>query len=127
MKFLLFFVSLTAATNAATTLNNTFTVSTAILDLHPAIPSSGPVTGTYQPDARNVDPASALDTSPRSAFLGSFAGLDPNGDWTFFIADTSPGGTAVLQSWNLTITGVPEPTPGVLLVGSTLLLLTRRR
>ena len=99
----------------------------AILDLHTAIPSSGPVTGTYQPDARNVDPASALDTSPRSAFLGSFVGLDPNGDWTLFIADTSPGGTAVLQSWNLTITGVPEPTTGVLLVGSTLLLLTRRR
>lgn len=107
-------------------LNVLFT-DTATLDLHTTIPGSGPVTGIYQPDARNVDPASALDTSPRSAFLNSFAGLDANGDWTFFIADISPGGTAVLQSWNLTITGIPEPTTGVLLVGSALLLLKRRR
>lgn len=99
----------------------------ASLDLHTAIPASGPVSGSYQPDARNVDPASALDTSPRSAYLGTFGGLDPNGDWTLFVADLSPGGSAVLQSWTLTVTGVPEPTSCMLLVVSGLFLLKRRR
>jgi subtilisin-like proprotein convertase family protein len=37
--------------------------------------------------------------------LSSFDGSDPNGDWTLFIADTSPVGIGTLESWSLDITG----------------------
>ena len=43
-------------------LNVLFT-DTATLDLHTAIPGSGPVNGIYQPDARNVDPARSNDAT----------------------------------------------------------------
>ena len=99
----------------------------ATADVHTSIPGNGLVTGDYQPDARNEDPLRVLDTSLRSAFLGSFTGLDPNGDWTLFVADISPGGTTVVENWTLTITGVPEPTSGLLVAYSALLLFIRRR
>ena len=70
---------------------------------------TAPLTGVWQPDGRHVDPADALDTSPRTAQLSSFVGLDPNGIWTLFVADVEPGGTARLDSWGLVITPVPEP------------------
>ncbi len=107
-------------------LNVVFT-DAATLDIHTSLPGSGPVTGMFQPDARNIDPANSLDTSPRSAFLGSFAGLDPNGDWTLFIADMSPGSTSVFQSWSLNITGVPEPSTVMLCAACAMFLLRRRR
>ena len=69
------------------------------------------LTGTWGSDGRNVNPGAALDTTPRTAFLDSFTGLDPNGDWTLFVADVSPLGTARLASWQLEVTGgsIPEP------------------
>jgi subtilisin-like proprotein convertase family protein len=68
------------------------------------------LTGTWQPDARNVNPATVLNTDPRSAFLSAFNGLDPNGGWTLFVADLSGGDQSLLVSWELDITAVPEPT-----------------
>jgi subtilisin-like proprotein convertase family protein len=68
------------------------------------------LTGTWQPDARNVNPATVLNTDPRSAFLSAFNGLDPNGGWTLFVADVSGGDQSTLVSWELDITAVPEPT-----------------
>jgi hypothetical protein len=32
----------------------------------------------WAPDGRNVNPLGSLDTDPRTAFLSSFNGLDPN-------------------------------------------------
>ncbi len=67
---------------------------------------------TYQPDARNVDPASAIDTSSRDLVnfgLGSFNNLDPNGTWTLFFADMATGDTSTVVDWGLSITAVPEP------------------
>jgi subtilisin-like proprotein convertase family protein len=96
-------------------------------DIHTAIPNSGLATGTYQPDARTADPLLVTDASPRSAFLSSFTGLDPNGTWTLFVADQSPGAESLLQSWTLNITAVPEPSAAVLGILSSALLLRRRR
>jgi hypothetical protein len=99
---------------------------TTLTDIHTAIANSGLATGTFQPDARTADPLLVTDTSPRSAYLSSFTGLDPNGTWTLFVADQSPGATSTLQSWTLTITAVPEPGT-VLLGGISMLLLLRRK
>src|SRR6185503_4737558 len=74
------------------------------------------LTGTWQPDARNVDPATVTDASTRSAFLSSFNALDPNGTWTLFIADLSSGDQSTLVEWGLDITAVPEPVTSALLV-----------
>ena len=88
----------------------------ALADIHAAISSDAgaPAVGTYQPDARAADPGVVIDESPRSRFLATFTGLDPNGLWTLFIADVSAGDTATLESWSLTITAVPEPSVAVL-------------
>lgn len=67
------------------------------------------LTGTYQPDARNVNPATVTDASSRGAFLNAFNGLDANGGWTLFVADVSGGDQSTLVSWELDITAVPEP------------------
>ena len=64
---------------------------------------------SWQPDARTLDPGMVTDASPRSAFLGSFTGVDPNGQWTLFIADLSAGDVGTLNSWALSFTAVPEP------------------
>jgi uncharacterized protein (TIGR03382 family) len=100
---------------------------TALSDIHTAMPNTGTVAATYQPDARTADPLFVTDTSPRSAFLSNFIGLDPNGNWTLFVADQSPGAESVLQSWSLNITAVPEPSAAALGLLSAALLLRRRR
>ncbi len=82
---------------------------TALADIHTGIPmGGGPVSGTWQPDGRTTDPLAVVNSDPRTALLSSFAGLDSNGDWTLFVADQSGGGVSTLESWTLTITGVPE-------------------
>ncbi len=70
---------------------------------------AAPLTGTWQPDGRTADPGTVLTSSPRITSLGSFAGLDPNGEWTLFLSDLSGGGLAQLESWSMEFTVVPEP------------------
>jgi subtilisin-like proprotein convertase family protein len=96
-------------------------------DIHTAIANSGLATGTYQPDARTADPLVVTDLSPRSAFLSSFIGLNPNGAWTLFVVDQGPGAVSTLQSWTLNITAVPEPSAVVFGLVSGALLLRRKR
>jgi subtilisin-like proprotein convertase family protein len=96
-------------------------------DIHTAMPTVGLATGTYQPDARTADPLLVTDLSPRSAFLASFTGLDPNGIWTLFVADQSSGAESILQSWTLNITAVPEPSTALLGMLSSALLVRRNR
>jgi len=68
-------------------------------------PIPGPLTGVWAPDARVADPTNVLDTDARSAFLGSFNGVDPNGEWVLFVADMAAGDIHTLDSWGLEITG----------------------
>ncbi len=100
----------------------------ATTDIHTGIPmSGGAVSGTWQPDGRNIDPLSVVASDPRTALLSSFNGLDANGNWTLFVADQSPGNVSTLQSWSLTVTGIPEPSAGLLAAMASLGLLCRRR
>ncbi|CAG1773063.1 hypothetical protein BAC2_03487 [uncultured bacterium] len=71
----------------------------------------------WRPDARDVDPATVLETDARSAFLSSFVGVDPNGEWTLFVADLSGGEVSQVTSWGLVI-AVPEPSHVLVLVAA---------
>lgn len=87
------------------------------IDIHTGLASSGFATGTYQPDARAVDPGLALDTSPRGSFLSNFNGLAANGPWTLFVSDHEAADQSTLVGWGLTIHGaVPEPSRTLLLM-----------
>jgi len=73
-------------------------------------PIAGPLTDSWAPDARVTSPTNVLDTDARSAFLGSFNGVDPNGEWVLFVADMEAGDIHFLDSWGLEITGETAPT-----------------
>ncbi len=112
--------------NPASGLQVTFEDSAAT-DIHLAPSVSGVLAGTLQPDGRTADPAVVTGTSPRTAMLNSFNGLPASGVWSLYIADVSAGGEAVVQSWGLQITGIPEPSAAFLLIGGSFLLARRRR
>jgi alpha-tubulin suppressor-like RCC1 family protein/subtilisin-like proprotein convertase family protein len=71
-----------------------------------SLPLTGPLTGTWGPDGRAVSPLTVTDADPRSTFLSSFQGLDPNGQWTLFVADVSGGDLQQLNSWSLEVNNV---------------------
>ncbi len=96
-------------------------------DLHVA---SGSLSGTFQPDGRDISPLSALDTSPRTDALADFISQPAAGNWRLFIADIASGSTATLTSWSISITGptsVPEPSASLLALGLAVPFLKRRR
>jgi subtilisin-like proprotein convertase family protein len=66
-------------------------------------PLPAALTGTWQPDARDTDPALTLDTDARTARLDSFQGLGADGLWTLFVADLDGGSEATLVRWGLNI------------------------
>ncbi|HEX4265007.1 MAG TPA: MBG domain-containing protein [Verrucomicrobiae bacterium] len=74
-------------------------------------PADGsPLTGTWQPDGRNVDPDLVTDASLRSTALTNFNGFNAAGDWTLYLVDTQSGGTNMVTEWGLDITGGAIPT-----------------
>lgn len=81
-----------------------------------ADPAGGTLTGLWQPDGRHDSLSSA-----RGAMLSSFNGLDPNGEWTLFVADLSSVGIGTLANWSLTIEGT-GPSYAIPDGGSTLAL-----
>jgi subtilisin-like proprotein convertase family protein len=99
----------------------------ALADIHlyqantPSYNVSGQLTGTWGADGRDVDPLSALDTTPRIATLAGFNGMNPNGDWTVYFQDASPGGISTLNAISVSITAVPEPKETVVGLGLALL------
>jgi subtilisin-like proprotein convertase family protein len=92
----------------------------------------GPLLGTWAPDGRAVDPDVVLDTTPRTALLGGFAGHSLGGNWTLFVADLSTGGQHRLDRWALEFelqpAAIPEPATGTaaMLTGLLALALWRR-
>ena len=83
-----------------------------------ALNASGQLTGSWQPDARAIDPlaaGSAFDSAARSTTLGVFNGMDPNGAWSLLVSDVSSGAEGMLVNWGLQITAVPEPANALLL------------
>lgn len=87
---------------------------------------SGQVTGTWASDGRAIDPQSAgtiFDSAATTANLSLFQNTDPNGTWTFFVADLSTGGgTANLNQIGLNIMSVPEPQTWAILGGGLAML-----
>ena len=77
----------------------------------------------WAPDGRNGSPLGILDTNPRTAFLSSFNGLDPNGDWTLFVADLGNGEVSTVANWGLAIEAASTHSVSVPDTGSSLLLL----
>jgi subtilisin-like proprotein convertase family protein len=89
-------------------LNVTFSDSASNGDIHnyqnvPGYAASIANGSAWQPDGRTASPFTAVDTDPRSAFLSSFDGQNPNGPWTLFVADLSLGAASTVESWGLTI------------------------
>jgi len=81
------------------------------------------VTGNWAADGRDVDPFVVVTGTPRTAGLGSFQGLNPNGVWTLYVEDAMSGGLAKLMGWGLEWTPVPEPTGyGCVAAGALLLV-----
>jgi subtilisin-like proprotein convertase family protein len=76
-------------------------------------PNGGSLTGQWQPDGRNIDPAVVSDSALRTSLLSGFNGLDPNGAWTLFVSDNSALSIGTLRSWGLTVTADIAPTVGV--------------
>jgi subtilisin-like proprotein convertase family protein len=98
-----------------------------VLNGDDSIPLAGILTGTWSPDARNVDPSVVLDSSLRTDFLSSFIGTSVNGTWSLFVTDLSTGGTQQLDGWGLEIVAVPEPSSLSLAVAGLLGLALWRR
>jgi subtilisin-like proprotein convertase family protein len=73
--------------------------------------SNGQLTGQWQPDGRGIDPGSAASAfdAPGSANFNSFLGANPNGNWTLFFADLSPGGNSTMNGFSVSVSAVPEP------------------
>ncbi len=92
--------------------------------------SGGQPTGTWQADGRFIDPLSegaAFDSAARNNKLDVFNGKNPNGEWTFFIADRNGGDIAALTGWRVAFEAVPEPDSLALLLVGALLFAARRR
>jgi subtilisin-like proprotein convertase family protein len=104
-----------AAGYADSGLNVTFQTGATNGDIHlyenVSTPGAGsPLTGTWQPDGRDVDPTNVTDVSPRTTSLTNFNGLNAAGQWTLYLADLQSGGTNELTEWSLTIVGESYPT-----------------
>jgi hypothetical protein len=73
-------------------------------------PLGGILTGTWQPDGRDVQPESVTTGDARNRTLSQFNGVNPNGNWTLFVADVAGGqGNGTITTWGLEFTAVPEP------------------
>ena len=82
----------------------------AASDIHTS-GGNGFLSGTYGADGRNASPnnLSAINSAGRTQLLNGFNNQSPSGSWTLFVADANGGAQSTLSSWEMEITGVPEP------------------
>jgi|GEM_PF-1467071 len=84
----------------------------------------GRVLGSWQPDGRDVDPATgkgdAYKSATRTALNDIFRGVTAVGTWYLYIGDWHPGGGSPrLERWVMEIEPIPEPTTTtIFLVGA---------
>jgi autotransporter-associated beta strand protein len=64
-------------------------------------PLSGPLTGTWEPDGRRIDPDNVEITTPRTAGLSVMDLLTIKDEYRLLVADASLGSTHLLRSWTL--------------------------
>lgn len=106
-----------------------------LLNPNPAVSSSGfsgatfvEGTGNYIPTGNNGGlPLSGLTYTAYNDLV-TFNNTDPNGAWTIFFADMSPGDTSTLTGFSVGITAVPEPVNvalGIFGAGGLLLAISR--
>ena len=79
------------------------------------VPGASQLTGALAPDGRSIASNSsgvAFDSNSPSRMLSVFDGINPNGTWTlkFFDDVSGGGGDSIINSWQLQLTAVPEPT-----------------
>jgi len=87
------------------------TLSSSGGDVHWASAGGAVLTGNFQADGRQINPlpsSAGFNAKATVTLDGSFAGENPNGTWTLFIADLSGGGINTLEGWSLDITTVPS-------------------
>ena len=104
--------------------------SIAVTDIHTYrsvtnLPAGAPLLGAWRTDGRAIDPGAVLTTSPRTTSLTSFTNAEGSGEWTLFLADMESGGTNMLVSWELQLSGkarpaINWPTPAAIAYGSAL-------
>jgi subtilisin-like proprotein convertase family protein len=109
------------AHGAATNLTLTFDQSAA----NPPGLSTPLTNGVYQPSDYGFGRSFALPapTGPYASSLDDFNGTNPNGAWSLFVEDFSPGDSGVISnSWSLTIIVEPalQPVLGIARVGDML-------
>jgi subtilisin-like proprotein convertase family protein len=77
-------------------------------DIHNAGGTPGqPISGSdFSADGRVNYTDTGRDTAHT---LDAFNQVNPQGTWTLFFADLSPGSVSTLNAWSLDITTVPEP------------------
>lgn len=92
-------------------------------------PVGGLVTGNWAADGRDIDPFDVVNSTPRTAGMEGFHGVNPNGVWTLYVEDAEPMANARLVRWGLEWTPVPEPPTTVAWGGAALALwaIARRR
>jgi subtilisin-like proprotein convertase family protein len=103
-----------AAGYADAGLNIVFDDNASLGDIHQYravtnLPAGTALTGSWQPDGREADPAVVTENCARTTQLGSFANCDGSGEWTLYLADLELGGTNMLASWELQLTGATAP------------------
>jgi subtilisin-like proprotein convertase family protein len=90
-----------------------------LLDPNPAVSGSGFNSVTLSETGSSIPTGgSGPLTGSYIAYgnLSAFNNTDPNGNWTIFFADLSPGDTSTLNGFSVDIAAVPEPTTMALAV-----------